>query len=191
MEAVQPGVMCISSILRWVRAPGGFIVVAEAWPSSLILVLDLSLPLWAAYFSVMLLGYFNSSKAKVDQWLSPREFCGPVRNNRAIYLLSGSADFIWKVLTLLPDCQWMIVTVEWTCRAASWPVLSSALKAGYNLLESFRLAPLVVADLTVGGATDSQHLLGFGLDLGSSVTPSVEPGLQRTLHHFLDGGTEG
>jgi hypothetical protein len=85
----------------------------------------------------------------------------------------------------------MIVTLEWTHHAASRPVLSRVLKAGYNLLESFCLAPLVVADSTVGGATDSQHLLDFGLDLGSSVTPTVKPGLPRTLRHFLDGGTEG
>ncbi len=45
--------------------------------------------------------------------------------------------------------------------------------------------------MTVGGATDSQHLLGFGLDLGSLATPTVQPGLPRTLRHFLDGGTEG
>ena len=112
MEAVLPGVMCISSVLCQVRAPGGFIVVVEVWPSSLISVLDLSLPLWAAYFSVKLHGYFNSSKAKFDQWFTPREFCGLVRDNRAIYLLSGSADFLRKILTLLPDCQRMIVTVE-------------------------------------------------------------------------------
>ena len=108
-------------------------------------------------------------------------------------MLSGSADFLWKILTLLPDCQRMIVTVEWTRRAALRPVLSRPLKAGFNLLESFRLTPLVVANSTVGGATDSQHLLGFGfgLDLGSSVTPTVKPGLSRTLRHFLDGRTGG
>ena len=112
MEAALPGVICISSVLRWVRAPGGFIVVAEAWPSSLILVLGLSLLLWPVYFSVKLHGYFNLSKAKVDQWFTPRKFCGPVHNNRAIYLLSGLAGFLRKILTLLPDCQRMIVTVE-------------------------------------------------------------------------------
>ena len=191
MKAALPGVMCISSVLRRVRAPVGFIVVAEAWPSSLISVLDLSLPVWAAYCSVKLHGYFNSSKAKGAQWFTPWEFCGPVRNNRAIYLLPCLADFLRKILTLLPDCQCMIVTVEWTRRAALWSVLSCELKVGYILLESFCLAPLVVANLTVGGATDSQHLLGFGLDLGSSATPTVEPGLPHTLRHFLDGRTEG
>ncbi len=191
MEAALPGVTCISSVLCRVRAPGGFIVVPEAWPSSLIAVLDLSLPLWAAYFSVKLHGYFNSSKCKVDQWFAPQEFCGPVHNDRAIYLLSGSADFLRKILTLLPDCQQLIVTVEWTHHAALRPGLSRALKAGHDLLESFRLALLVVADSMVGGATDGQYLLGFGLDLGSSASPTVEPGLPHTLRHFLDGGTEG
>ena len=50
---------------------------------------------------------------------------------------------------------------------------------------------MVVADSAVGGVTDGRHIIGFGHDLGSCVTPTVERGLPLVLRHFLDGGVEG
>ncbi len=41
------------------------------------------------------------------------------------------------------------------------------MKAGRELLVAHDLFPLVVADSAAGGSTDSQHLLGFGHDLGT------------------------
>jgi hypothetical protein len=38
-----------------------------------------------------------------------------------------------------------------------------AMKASHKLLVAFGLHPLVVADSASGGATNSQHLIGFGL----------------------------
>jgi hypothetical protein len=66
-----------------------------------------------------------------------------------------------------------------------------AMKASHKLLVAFGLHPLVVADSASGGATNSQHFIGFGCDLGSLVTPSVESALPCTLQHVLDGGIEG
>ena len=38
--------------------------------------------------------------------------------------------------------------------------------------------------------TDGRHLLGFGLNLGSCITPMVERAPPLVLRHFLDGGVE-
>ena len=92
---------------------------------------------------------------------------------------------------VLAGSQRIIVTVEWSRRAAFRPSLKKALKAGHELLSEFDLLPLVIADLAVGGVTDAQHLFGLGRDLHSSATPRVEPGLPRTLRHILDEGTKG
>ena len=159
-------------------------VVSQAWPSSLISVLALGLPLWSAYFPLKLHVYFNSSKAKVDKWYSTREFSGPIADNRAVYLLSGSSEFIRGILQLLPSCQRLFITVEWSRRSALRSKLARALKSGYELLALFHFTPLLVANAAVGGATNSVHLLGFGADLGSQVTPFVEVGLPRTICHF-------
>jgi hypothetical protein len=58
-------------------------------------------------------------------------------------------------------------------------------------LTAFGLHPLVVADSASGGATNRQHLIGFGCDLGSLVPPRVKSGLPCTLWHVLDGSMEG
>ena len=48
-----------------------------------------------------------------------------------------------------------------------------------------------MGDAEAGGATDAQHLFGFGSDIGSPCLPVVEVGLHQTLRHVLDGGVEG
>ncbi len=65
------------------------------------------------------------------------------------------------------------------------------MKADHTLLAAFNLFPLVVADAAYDGATDHQHLIRFGGDLSTTVTPTIEYGLKRMLAHVLDGGTEG
>jgi hypothetical protein len=70
-------------------------------------------------------------------------------------------------------------------------MIQRAAAAGEALLWDFGLHSLIIANSAVGGAMDGHHMLGFGCDLGSQVTPTVEAGLPRTLQHFLDRGVEG
>jgi hypothetical protein len=70
-------------------------------------------------------------------------------------------------------------------------MIQRAAAAGEALLRDFGLHLLIIANSAVGRATDGCHMLGFGRDLGSQVTPMVEAGLLRTLQHFLDGGAKG
>ena len=88
--------------------------------------------------------------------------------------------------------QRVIVSVEFPRHGASRPAIQRATRKGQALLvDSFEFRSLVVADSAVGGVTDGRHLLGFGLNLGSCITPTVERGLPLVLRHFLDGGIEG
>jgi hypothetical protein len=103
----------------------------------------------------------------------------------------GASDFLRRALKVLLGCQRVIVTIEFTRCSASRPMIQWAMKAGRDHLAAYDLFPLVVADSAAGGSTDSQHLLGFGHDLGTLATPVVEPSLLHTLHHVLDGGTKG
>jgi hypothetical protein len=95
------------------------------------------------------------------------------------------------VLGLLGGCQRVIVTVDVTCQGASRSTLQRHTRDGRALLTEFGLRLLIVGDAEAGGATDAQHLFGFGSDIGSPCLPVVEVGLHWTLHHVLDGGVEG
>ncbi len=121
-------------------------VVAQSWPSSLILVMALNLPLLAGYFPIKLHEYFKFSKHRVAQWFSTHDFCAPIQEGNAVYLLSGTSEFLKRVLELLRGSQQVIVTVKWTRCSASRPAIQQALKGSHDLLAAFNFLPLVVAD---------------------------------------------
>ena len=106
-------VTSLSAVLHLIAPPGGFVVVAKDWPSSLISVLGLHLPLVAAYFPSHFHHYFKLPKYGVKQWYATNYFHVPHQDSRTIYLLSGPADFLHRVLaTLKYRSQRAIVSVE-------------------------------------------------------------------------------
>jgi len=85
--------------------------------------------------------------------------------------------------------QRVIVSVEFPQCGALRPALQRATREGQALLDSFEFRSVVVADSAVGGVMDGRYLLGFGLNLGSCITPTVERGIPLVLRHFLNGGS--
>ncbi len=138
-------------------------VVAQSWPSSLILVSALDLPLLAGYFPIKLHEYLKFLKHWVAQWFSTCDFCAPIQEGNTVYLLSSTSEFLKRVLDLLRGSQRVIVTVEWTRCSASRPAIQRALKGGHDLLAAFNFLPLVVADSAYRGVTDSWYLIGLGM----------------------------
>jgi hypothetical protein len=184
-------VIQILSVLRLITPPTSFVVIAGDWPGSLILLLALNLPIQEAFFPVRFHDYFKSSKYQVTSWKSVADFHGPEDYTTQIFLLSGEVSFLKRVLGLLGGCQRVIGTFDVTRQDASRSTLQRHTRDGRALLTEFGLRPLVVGDAEAGGATDAQHLFGFGSDIGSPCLPVVEVGLHRTLRHVLDGGVEG
>ena len=155
-------------------------------------MLALDLPILGAYFPTKFHQYFKVAGGSGPIWSSTRDFRGPEGPPNVIYLIGGSVDFLHRILQGFPDHQRVIITVSWTRRGATRTGIQRSVKAGHALLALFNLRPLQLLDSAFGGATDCLYLLGFGTNLGSSVTPSViKNGLPRTLRHVLDGGTEG
>jgi hypothetical protein len=69
--------------------------------------------------------------------------------------------------------------------------LRKEMVASCEVIEKYGLFYLAVSNAVTRGASDAQHLLGFGSRLGSFVTPRVQAGLPCTVWHMLDGGMEG
>ena len=183
--------MQFSSVLRLITPPTSFVVVAGDWPGSLISLLALNLPIQGAFFPVRFHDYFKSSKYQVTSWKSVADFSHPEDYTTQIFLLSGGVSFLKRLLGVFGGCQRVIVTFDVTRQGASRSTLQRHTRDGRALLTEFGLRPLVVGDAEAGGATDAQHLFGFGSDIGSSSLPVVEAGLHRTLRHILDGGVQG
>jgi hypothetical protein len=178
-------------VLEVITPPAGFVVVAGGWPGSLILLLALDLPIQEAYFPRQYHEYFKLSKYKVTRWHTTVAFASSGHDAVPVYLISGGVDFLCQKLRSLSVLTRVIVTVDVVRHASSCQELGRAMKEGHDLLSEFGLLPLKVADASAGGATDVQHLLGFGSNFCTSGIPSVERCLQHTIRHVLDGGIEG
>jgi hypothetical protein len=156
----------------------------ETW----FLVLALDCHLLVGYFPIKFPRYFDLPKNGVTQWNFNEGFCALDQDCTIVYLLSRDSVFLWCILDTLAGCQRVIVTVEFICCLALRPIIQGAAKAVEQLLAELGLRLLMVGDSGVGGVNNGWHLLCFGSDLGSAITPMAEPDLHCTLHHFLDGG---
>jgi hypothetical protein len=164
--------------------------LAKLWPSVLISVLALDLPLVTAYFPAQFHWYFKS-RDNVMMWQLPSSFKAAVMPVGVAVLLSRSIDFLDRVLADLVHCQRLIVPVDMPRRGVAPKTHREDRAKAQKLMHKHGMRLAFFLDLDNGGANDACHVFGFGNNLGSSVLPASDQGLTQTLCHFLDGGTEG
>jgi hypothetical protein len=192
LGACAPQVTQILSVLRLIKAPALFVVVAGGSPGSLISLLTLAIPVQEAFLLVGYHKYVKPSRYCVSPWHQSIEFEGPKAcDGAAIYVVSDKPNFLHHVLTALNGIKWLILTINVERCGVSHTLLSWAVADGHRLCQEFGLRPLVVGNAATEGITDAHHLLGFEDDLSSPCIPFVEAGLHRTVGHILDGGVKG
>ena len=185
-----PGAILVG-VLRWVVVKHTFVVIAAHWPSWLVTLIALDLPIQGAYFPKVHRRYFKS-KTSVCLWDSPAEVILATANKNIIYLVSGTVPFIQKLRTCFTDivaCR-SIMSLEVHLRGYLRSVLNKARVAAKHLLQSMGLQMVDFVDNKCGGATDAVHWFGFGSGLGSRTIPRPEIGLPLCVRHFLDGGAD-
>jgi hypothetical protein len=180
----------ISGDVRGLEASFPFIVVAGAWPSALLAILSLSLPLVGAYFPPRFHRYFKP-KGGVTSWFTPSELNTPRLPAGVGLLVSGSERFIDVIMGTVGPTRRIIASVEISLCGATLRVLRKSRASAKELLTRHGMQPVSFLDSENGGATDACHVLGFGRDLGSDGLATASKGLPLTLRHFLDGGAKG
>ena len=108
----------IVGILRRVSISHKCVVVAAQWPSWLVTLLALDLPVHGAYFPEPFHRYFKS-KDSVCQWKSPLDLHSTSIDTMAIYLVSGTWQFVSKMQPWLSGSQRLIVSLEFHRRGCS------------------------------------------------------------------------
>jgi len=103
--------LCVSRELRGVTPPFPVLVLAERWPSALISVLALDLPIVAAYFPVRFHWYFKP-RNKFMTWHATSLFTAALVPAGVGLLLSGSLGFLERTLVDLALGQRVIVSVD-------------------------------------------------------------------------------
>ena len=109
----------LSAPVPRIALPFPLIIVAGGWPSALVVVVQLCLPLVAAYFPAKFRSYFNGSKRVRVKWRPPHEFTAATPPDPAIYLVSGSLDFVLRSLQACKRPEWALATVEIELRGLS------------------------------------------------------------------------
>jgi hypothetical protein len=93
----------ITGRLCVVASPLPFVIVAGGWPSALIALLALDLPVQSAYFPARLHRYIKPSKCAVTLWKTPSTFSYDHVSGEVIFLVSGTSAFIRGVLSSIPS----------------------------------------------------------------------------------------
>ena len=93
----------IDGKLRDVVPPLPFVIVSGGWPSALIALLALNLPVQSAYFPSKLHKYMKSSKCEVSLWKTPSTFSYDNVSGEVTFVVSGTSEFIRGVLSSIPS----------------------------------------------------------------------------------------
>ena len=94
MREVSVGLWTVCGQLKTISAPCDIIVVAERWPSCLVSILALKLPLFGAYFPRIYHQHFKvPTNSRFDRWHPP----STPRQGDHNYVISGLVAFIKKI----------------------------------------------------------------------------------------------
>ena len=131
----------IAGRLHIVASTLPFVIVAGGWPSALIALLALNLPVQSAYFPATLHKYITPSKCEVTLWNTPSSLSYDNVSGEVIFLVSGMSAFIRGVLSSIPSdgVHRTIALVEFPFWGTSHNVFKSRRIQGRAVLLDFGL----------------------------------------------------
>jgi len=164
------GTTLISGTLAEVRAPRSFICISQSWPSQLVTLLSLKLPVLAAYCPKRFHHIVRSLQP--DLHLHGLDVSPSSVPSVGIYLVSGSSSFVSRFLSSDPIRAWSIVHVEMCFRDHPGHSKSKIARGLSNsALGSLGLSPVFFNHFSFGGATDGIYawdLVGVWIQMSES-----------------------
>ena len=151
----------ISGVVRGLDAPFPFIVVAGGWPSALLAILSLGLPLVGAYFPPPFHRHFKP-KGGVTSWFTTYALDTTRLSAGLGLLVSRSERFINGIMGTVGPTWRIIASVEISLHGATLRGLRKIRASAKEFLTWHGMQPVSFLDLENGGATDACHVLGFG-----------------------------
>ena len=106
--------MVVRERLRVVRPPHPFVVVTQGWPSVLVTILGMGLPLRGAFFPPRFHQYFKNplNKSGINLFYTNIQFPPVFHRKACITLVAGSCVFVEKTLAALHDTKRVLVSFE-------------------------------------------------------------------------------
>jgi hypothetical protein len=181
---------CLLGVFQWVDAPFSLVILLGGWPSGLIAVHSLGLPLLGAFFPASIHRYFKP-KGGASYWNTPSDIISTVFLEEVGFLILGSPNFFEYAFGLVGSVGPVIASVLLLLRGTTPKEHRKHWSAAQALLWRCGLHTAFFLDSTNGGAMDACHLFGFGPGLCLDTIPTSLGGLLLALKHFLDGGKKG
>ena len=181
----------IAGRLQRINPSCTFVVIAANWPSWLVSLIALGLPVQGAFFPARYHCYFKS-KNPLSLWMPTLDLFQALVDCSAVYLVSGTVSFVRSLLPWFGErgLQRVIVSLEVQRREVSRSSLRSSRLVGNLFLREQNLHIVSFEDHTCGGATDAIHDFGFGTEVSRIGLPQSAVGLPLCVRHFLDGGDD-
>ena len=135
----------ISGVVRGLAALFPFIVVAGGWPSALMAIISLGLPLVGAYFPPRFHRYFKP-KGGVTSWFTPSALNTTRLPAGVGLLVSGSERFIDGIMGTVGPTRRIIASVEICLRGATLRGLRKSTASAKELLKRHGMQPVSFLD---------------------------------------------
>ena len=110
----------IEGVLLRIDSPPKVVIIAAQWPSWLVTLIALDIPIQEAYFPASYHIYFKSKNLNYT-WKTPLDLLHASIDNDAIYLVLGAVQFVRKLWPWFAggSAQRLIVSLEIHFRGAS------------------------------------------------------------------------
>ncbi len=188
MSSGGGAVSVIRGVLGTIRPSRPLLIVAQQWPSWLVVALAHNLPIAAAVFPQEFHRFFKPKSNLL--WQTVESLQSHPIDTGVVGVISGTVIFIQKILTILPPFHDCIICVEPTRGFRGGARLKRYLGEAWKFIKSLDMSPTIMAHSAYGGATSAQHVLGFGSNITDSAPPTA-PNVQRSLAHFLTVRVDG
>ena len=186
-------VSVIRGTVQTMCPPLPLLIIAQRWPSWLVVALAHDLPIAGAYFPADLHRHFKSKTQLTWYDVDVEIISQSLPDGAFTGLITGSRAFIQSVMKLLPSMHNCIVIVESPFRSmSSAQDVRRDLKRNSAFLRNLNMHTVTMAHADFGGCTSATHVIGFGRSICSADTiPTTLPNVHRNLSHCLDVAVEG
>lgn len=163
------------------------IVIAQRWPSWLLVCVALNLPVQGAYFPSSLHYLFKppSSQSKII-FYDVNRFIHFTHPAPVIYLVQGSLEFVTMIKHHFWNIQASIIALEPPVSGLSTSALRQLWQVWGNTIASWGLRQFMISYALLGGATSGRFLLLYGNNIASDAVLRTEPNVLQRLQHFIN-----
>jgi len=176
-----------------ISLPGDLVIVAQHWPSALVVAASLKLPISAAYVNTKFTPFLSSLSLPKSLVLHATDlFFDAVLPHPVTLVGSGSLEFFTKVKHRLIELRSFIWIFEQPLRGCSHSSATRFIRNTALQCSKWGMCTRTFPHSRYGGATNASHLVVFGPEFDELWLDYVHPpNVSRSIRHFWNTAAKG